>query len=484
MKNRRGLLQLEGLTERIVPAVNIRAVDGDLVISGIANLNTGAQRLFITVTADNTVAIRDGGTSAATGTNRGSFEVTGDLILNLSNRNDSVIIDFDGLFTLDGGITANLGNGIDTLTITNSGAANAVISGAITVDGGNGNDTVAIVNDGAASTLSIEGAVSFNGQAGSDTININGTKIATAIATAPASSIEIGNGLSLTRVNVVDVANDTTNAGIDVTISGNVVINASSDKLIANSVAMGGTKGTVAIAGALTTTGGQGTDTVTLTDVHVGDVVPAEDEVIEVSFNLDRGVNTLNFTDVEMGIVGTDVDFLYTGGTGGDIINWSAGGNSFSGDVTLNLSNGTNTVTGDATTDFDADLTINGGKNGDAIDLVTGDVLGLLSLSLGAGTNSLAAGGALDGGLTYVGGANADTVNLTSSDEIAGDVSISVGGGADNIDIVGTGTIIAASFIVDLGVDSAIDNLDYDNELDSLITILNEGSGDLVVSTP
>ena len=477
MKNRRGLLQLEGLTERIVPAVSIRAMDGDLVISGIANLNTGSQRLFITVTADNTVAIRDGGTSAATGTNRGSFEVSGDLILNLSNRNDSVIIDFDGNFTLDGGITANLNNGTDSLSITNSGAANARISGAVTVDGGNGTDTLTITNDGAASTLSIDGAVTFNGQAGSDTININGT--ATAI-----QPIEIGNGLNLTRVNTVNVASDTTGTLIDVTISGNVVINASSDKLIANTVTMGGTKGEVSIAGAFTVTGGQGIDTVTLEDVHVGDVVPAEDEVIEVSFNLDRGVNTLDFTGVEMGIVGTDVDFLYTGGTGADTINWSGGTNSFSGDVTLNLSNGTNIVDGAATTDFDADVTINGGKNGDAIDLVTGDVLGLLSLSLGAGTNSLDAGGALDGGLTYVGGANADTVNLTASEDIAGDVSISVGGGADNIDIIGTGTVIASSMIIDLGVDSVIDNLDYDNEFDSLITILNEGSGDLVVSTP
>ena len=467
MKNRRGLLQLEGLTERIVPAVSIRSVDGDLVISGIHNTGT----LAISVSGPNEVTITDGGKA------RGQYEVSGDLILNLSNRADTVTIDFAATGTLDGGITANLGNGNDSLTITNSGDDDAVISGAIVVDGGNGNDSLIITNNGTTSTLSIDGAVTFNGQAGSDTISINGT----AAAIQP---IEIGNGLNLTRVNTVNVASDTTTTGIDVTISGNVVINASSDKLIANTVTMGGTKGEVSIAGAFTVTGGQGSDTVTLEDVHVGDVVPAEDEVIEVSFNLDRGANKLDFTDVEMGIVGTDVDFLYTGGTGGDIIDWSAGGNSFSGDVTLNLSNGTNTVTGDATTDFDADLTINGGKNGDAIDLVTGDVLGLLSLSLGAGTNSLDAGGALDGGLTYVGGANSDTVNLTASDEIAGDVSISVGGGADNIDIAGTGTIIAASFIVDLGVDSAIDNLDYDNELDSLITLLNEGSGDLVVSTP
>jgi hypothetical protein len=469
MKNRRGLLQLEGLTERIVPAVSIRAMDGDLVISGIHN--TGGQGLAISVSGPNEVTITDGTKL------RGQYAVSGDLILNLSNRADTVTIDFAATGTLDGGITANLGNGNDSLTITNSGNDNAVISGAIVVDGGNGNDSLIITNDGTTSTLSIDGAVTFNGQAGSDTISINGT----ADAIQP---IVIGNGLNLTRVNVVNVASDTTTTGINVTISGNVVINASSDKLIANTVTMGGTKGEVAIAGAFTVTGGQGLDTVTLEDVHVGDVVPAEDEVIEVSFNLDRGANTLDFTGVEMGIVGTDVDFLYTGGTGADTINWSGGTNSFSGDVTLNLSNGTNIVDGAATTDFDADVTINGGKNGDAIDLDTGDVLGLLSLSLGAGTNSLDAGGALDGGLTYVGGANADTVTLTSSDEIAGDVSISVGAGVDVVDISGTGAVIASSMIIDLGVDSALDTLDYDNEFDSLITILNEGSGDSVTSTP
>ncbi|MCY2948484.1 MAG: hypothetical protein NTZ71_09935, partial [Planctomycetota bacterium] len=62
MKNRRGLLQLEGLTERIVPAVSIRAMDGDLVISGIANTVATKQHLEITVTGNNQVNIIDGTT--------------------------------------------------------------------------------------------------------------------------------------------------------------------------------------------------------------------------------------------------------------------------------------------------------------------------------------------------------------------------------------------------------------------------------------
>ena len=179
MKNRRGLLQLEGLTERIVPAVSIRAVDGDLVISGIHN--TGGQGLDISVSGPNEVTITDG-TKV-----RGQYAVSGDLILNLSNRADTVTIDFAATGTLDGGITANLGNGLDTLTITTSGDGNAVISGAIVVDGGNGNDSLIITNDGTTSTLSIDGAVTFNGQAGSDTISINGTG-------AAIQPIVIGNG--------------------------------------------------------------------------------------------------------------------------------------------------------------------------------------------------------------------------------------------------------------------------------------------------
>jgi len=61
MKNRRGLLQLEGLTERIVPAVSIRAMDGDLVISGIHNTGT----LAISVSGPNEVTIMDGGKAPA-----------------------------------------------------------------------------------------------------------------------------------------------------------------------------------------------------------------------------------------------------------------------------------------------------------------------------------------------------------------------------------------------------------------------------------
>jgi len=459
MRNRRSLLQLEGLTERIVPAVSIRSVDGDLVIRGIHNAGT----LTINVTADNQVNITDGAV------NRGVYAVTGDLILNLSNRNDNVLIDFQGAFTLDGDITATMLNGNDTLTITNSGDDDSGIFGSLTVDGGNGNDSLIIRNDSsqAAKTMTISGGVVFNGGAGVDVARINGA--------SATESLSIGNGLTLTRVNTVDVG-----TVVDVAISGNATINASADKLVTNSFNIGGA-GQVSIAGALALTGGQGTDTVAIEDVTIVDVIPAEDEVLEITINLDRGVNNSTFTDIEFGVNGTDADFAYTGGTGVDNVDF-VGTNTVSGDSIFTFGNGSNSLEISDDTTFDADVTVSGGKMDDTVTLDNAIVSGLLTLTMGNGTNTFTTGNAADisGGLTYTGGSQVDTVTLANGDGLAGDVSISVGAGADNIDISGTTTVGVTSLTVDLGIDSAVDTFDYNSILDSLITILNQGSGDSV----
>ncbi len=489
MKNRRGLLQLEGLTERIVPAVSIRNVEGDLVLSGTANQATvrgvTAQTLLIDVTGNNEVTITDGTTA------RGKYQVTGDLILKLSNRNDNVIIDFNSTasnFTLDGGITVNFNNGNDTLMITNTGAKNGTISGDITVDGGNGLDIFTINNvSGSAatasdSTLAVGGTVSFNGGAGKDELYLNDS-IATATAssaTPNVAALTIGDGVVATRVNLVRVSTGgedhlgafqqtyTTPTVID----GNVTFNASADKLIANEFSFAGAGGSspTTIAGALAITGGQGADLVYLTSLDVVDVVPAEDTVLEVSVSLGNGANTLTVTETEMGIGGlSDADFAYTGGTGTDTIALQIG-NIFTGSANFNLGNGLNSIT-DSDGVYNQSVTITGGKNADDIDMALAIIGDLLMISLGAGANEvdMATGGTLDGGFTYTGGSGVDNVDLQNGDTIGGDITISVGGGADivNLDNFTSGAYTVGSIVVDLGVDSAIDNFDFDNTLSS-----------------
>ena len=464
MKNRRGLLQLEGLTERIVPAVNIRAVDGDLVISGIANLNAGTPTLWVTVSADNTVDIRDGGSTAATGgIDRGTYTVTGDLIFNLSNRNDIVNIDFGGAFTLDGGITANLNNGNDTINFTNSGVADVTISGDVIVDGGNGNDKFTINNKAtsAKSTYTVGGVVSFKGGAGADTFEANKT----VTAATKAAALAIGNGLSLTRVNTAEVGTTGAAGTAPVTIDGNFTFNASVDKLVANTVTLGSAKAdAVTLAGAVTLTGGQGVDTIITNNFHVVDVIPAEDTVIEVNINLGLGANSLSMTATEIGISGTDADFAYTGGTGTDSVTLVGSANTVSGSVTVTLGKGTNTYTDNGSA-YDKSLTITGSDNVDTIDLNAATIGGLLSVSLGKGVNglNLDTGGAVDGGLTFVGGSGVDTVTIATGDNLAGDVTISLGTGADVLALTGftTGAETVTSITIDLGVDSLIDTVTY-----------------------
>jgi len=490
MKNRRGLLQLEGLTERIVPAVSIRAVDGDLVISGIANLNAGTPTLWVTVSADNTVNIRDGGATATSTTSttvidRGTYTVTGDLIFNLSNRADKLTIDFSATATLDGGITANLNNGDDIIAFTNSGVDDVTISGDITVDGGNGNDTLTINNqsNAADTTYSIGGAVSFNGGAGADVFDANRT----VTSATKQAALTIGNGLILTRVNTARIGTTVAAGEAPVTIDGNLTFNASVDKLVANTVTLGSaTADAVTLAGALTLTGGQGLDTVAWNNLSVVDVIPAEDTVLEVNVNLGLGVNSLSLTDTEIGISGTDADFAFTGGTGADTVTLVGTGNTVSGSVTVTLGKGANTYTDNGSA-FDKNLTITGSDNADTIDLNAAKIGGLLSVSLGKGANglNLDAGGAVDGGLTYVGGSGVDTVTIATGDDLAGDVTISMGTGADVLALTGftSGNETVTSITIDLGVDSLIDTVTYSLALstDGIWTDpLNLGSTDSV----
>jgi len=443
------------------------------VIRGTPNLDSGKPTLTINVTADNTVSITDGKTS------RGSYSVTGDLILNMSNRNDTVVITLSG-GSLNGGISASLLNGNDSLTVR-SIDAERTISGGISVNGGNGNDFFVLAS-GNPGGLKVEGAVSFNGGAGKDIAFINHTtdEAGTTNATGP---LLIGAGLTLTRVNGDTTRHVNIGTKATVEISGNLIINASADKLVTNRFVIGSDTKAVSIAGTLAITGGQGADNVEIQNTTIVDVIPAEDEVLEITINLDRGVNNTKLTAIDFGTSGTDADFAYTGGTGEDIIEFE-GTNTVSGDAIFNFGNGQNILELSSSTTFDADVTVTGGKNNDTVVIQDATISGLLTLTMGNGVNNFTTTdkAGIAGGLTYTGGSEADTVRLENGDGLAGDVSISVGAGGDTIEITGTTTVGVTSLTVDLGIDSAVDSFKYNLILESLITILNQGSEDTVTS--
>jgi len=480
MKNRRGLLQLEGLTERIVPAVSIRAVDGDLIIKGTPNSVTGTPTLAINVTNDNEVTITDGST------NRGTYFVDGDLIMNLSNRGDSVTINLSN-GDLDGSVIANLANGNDSLTIKSSGGARRILGG-VTVDGGNGNDSLTVFS-GNASLFEIQGGISFSGGSGSDTATFNGT--------GALGALELGNNQVLTRVNTVSIGQTK-----DVSMDGGITINASADKLIPLQVDIGDSTTSVPIAGVLSITGTDANDSVSLENVSMVSTVPTSDsetDVYEVTINLGRSTSTgtgnvLNFTDVTIGEdaalpgqFSSPADFSYTGGKGKDSVNID-GSTVFTGDSRFTLGDGTNgfTVT-DASAvsgvEFLGNVTITGGTGIDQTDFAQSEVGGLLTATLGNGDNSLISAGVIAGGLSYSGLKGADNITLSNCANLSGSVTISLGGGTTSCTFSNTnGTTNMDSFTVDLGTSVNGTNpagIEYASELDTLIVFLNPG----VVST-
>jgi hypothetical protein len=84
-----------------------------------------------------------------------------------------------------------------------------------------------------------------------------------------------------------------------------------------------------------------------------------------------------------------------------------------------------------------------------------------------------------------VGGSGKDNVDIATGDDLAGDVTISLGTGADTLALTGftSGNETVTSITIDLGVDSLIDTVTYSLALstDGIWTDpLNLGSTDNV----
>ncbi len=354
---------LEGLTERIVPAISLKFVAGNLTITAVpANV---ANNLTLTQSAvDGKFTVTDGGQSA------GPYNVRGNITIVSSNAGDNINVLLNrgaaGGFAIPGFLSINSRNGADTINITGDATNGGRISGNVILSTGFANDTVTM--SGGGDFLSIGGMISGNFDSGLDTFNLG--------STANGSSVITGKGVCLYRANSVNIANGTD----PVTINGTVCIDNTLDYGLTNITNVGdGSSVTQArIAGNFVYNGGTQTDTINLSGTVQG--APGKNS----AFNMGEGTNTLNI-NAEMGAASAS-DLIVSGGSGVD--NISIGDNTvISNDAIFSLGNGLNVYDFNKTFAVNGDFILNAGNGNDDLGIFAGAIGGNLTLSLGGGTN-------------------------------------------------------------------------------------------------
>jgi hypothetical protein len=157
----RARLSAEPLGDRTVPAVSAIVSSGTLLVTGSA-VNAG-DTITVTQTAPGAFTVTDGGTPV---TVEGSGPVN-NVDVRLGRTSDTVGIDLGG-FTLPGSVSASLGGGTDSLTVSNG-----TINGDLGVRGGPGRDTVTV-----ADPLTVNGALAVATSGGDDTVSVGAATIA------------------------------------------------------------------------------------------------------------------------------------------------------------------------------------------------------------------------------------------------------------------------------------------------------------------
>jgi hypothetical protein len=387
---------LEGLTERIVPAISLKFVSGNLTICAVpANV---ANNLTLTQSAtDGKFTVTDGTQSA------GPYNVRGNITIISSNAADTININLNrgaaGGFAIPGFLSINSRNGADTINITGDATNGGRISGNVILATGFANDTVTM--SGGGDLLSIGGAISANFDSGLDTFNMG--------STANSSSVITGKGVSLFRANSVNIANGTD----PVTINGSVCIDNTLDYGLTNATNVGiiSSITQARVAGNFVYNGGTQTDTINL--FGTVQAAPGKNSVI----NMGQGTNTLNI-NAEIG-AGSASDLIVTGGSGIDDVAFNDN-TVISNDVIFSLGNGANLYGFNSTFAVNGDFILNAGNGDDNLGIFAGAIGGDLTLSLGNGVNAFtfasatnttgAAQSASCHDFTYTGGDGDDTI--------------------------------------------------------------------------
>lgn len=459
---------LEGLTERIVPAVSVKFIGGSLTIT--ANPANVSNNLVVTQQAiDGKFVIADGPVSV------GPYRVTGNITITSSNANDTIQVNLNrgaaGNFQLPGFLNINSRNGADTVTINSDGTNGGRIGGNLILSTGFSNDTVNIGTAGGS--ISIGGAISANLDSGLDTFNLGTTGTA-------ANTFVVGRGVTLLRANTVNMGTGTD----PVTVNGTVSIDNTLDYGITNRIRFGITGDVLQAraAGNFCYNGGTLIDNIGLYGTIQG--APGKNSVI----NMGQGTNTLDI-NAEIGF-GTASDLIVTGGAGVDDIAFNDD-TKISNDAIFSLGGGDNLYGLNSTFSVDGDMSITAGNGTDAVGIFAGQIGGNLTLSLGNGSNSLTFAGATTGAaqsaschdFTYNGGDGVDDITYDANNgAVENSLTVNLGSGSDTFDGTNSGDSSYLTGFIDLGLDLDPDQVTYRSALAAVTEIVNIFPNDTVTA--
>ncbi len=393
LRNRRRLLILEQLEDRMVPA-SIYYDGSNLTIS-----NPVSTPLQVTQNPSGTFTVTDGSS------NNGTYRVSGSITINPSSHLIQVAVTLNnssGSGTLPGSLTINGGNGNDTFAV-NGTVGTEFIGGNLAINDGNGNQ---LTNIGTSAGLRVGGTTNLYGNYGNDTLNLGGGVGADTFS---------GN-LNIHATQTIPIGN-LNQAGF-YTIKGGLtidnVLKSGAAKIM--SLGLGSFPTGVTVPGTLRLAN-TNSDTVSLGSDTVG--------ALSINFGLNSSV-TLTTSTTGTSVKGNAAIAL--GGTSTISIDGNAviNANSTAGNgLTLTMGAGINSY------DLNNPFTVNGNvsisepvsdTNGQMIllgatinptSLTSTD--GNLSVSLGSGNNTFTFSGSNVFGITYNSGIGDDSVTIAST---------------------------------------------------------------------
>ena len=467
MRNK-SFLNLEGLTERVTPAVSgISFMGGNLSVrldsqGGTLSLLGDGNNYKIEFQSLTALAAKSIGNTAG-------YNVTGSISVLSANGNDIINIEPQAagdVFVVPGNLNINTGNGSDTIFILGGAdAGTATIAGNVAINAGNGADNLNLSTGAAANTLTINGRLNFIGGNGLDSVaSDNG-------------NLEINGLTTLNQVNVLTLNPDAA-ATNTVNLVGLQISNPMAESS-ANNITLTGdaTANAVTINGSFNYTGNMRDDNIAIDGATIlgNTVLNLYGADIDNTVTLADNADTLLQGNLTI-IAGNGADTIVSDGTNDTTIN---------GSVSMNLGAGTNNVTLDTATNaggIAGSMTVYGGNGNDIINIggISGfSINGSLTVSLGNTVGTSADQNELEltdttvgGGVSYTGGSGIDSVTLDGTTTVANSLNVYLGAGPDELTL-NAATVDVGALFVDFGIDLIDDTFTNNSAQDFDIQIRN-----------